>query len=476
MMKFDIFQLSIYRWRYWIGYSVVTIGLIIALIFAGMYLPGGISTQEMQSVIKSNSLGLTSLFTATDITNLPYHLLQHAIITIFGVSILSIKLPSIILALISTIGMLFILKLWFKHGIAVLASLIAVTTGQLIFIAQDGTAGILYLFWPVMLILLASLISSQKKFRMFYKISFFITAALSLYTPLSIYIQLALATAIILHPHLRFMIRQLSKPKILISLAVSFVMLIPLTLAAIKSPSLILTLLGIPTHWPNFGANFASLGSEYFGFASPSGTLIMTPFFELGSMLIIAIGLYQLIKTRETAKSYVIGLWILCLIPVIILNPSLTSISYLPLILLLALGIKTLLSHWYELFPLNPYARIGGLIPVVILVTVLTLSGMDRYAHGYQYDPNIAPNFSTDLKLIPTETKNLVVSVNELPFYKVVADHNKSLTVTTAPLPNFDNFIATRQTNLNFSGYKIKQIITSPISTQGNRLYLYTKI
>jgi hypothetical protein len=271
------------------------------------------------------------------------------------------------------------------------------------------------------------------------------------------------------------MIKQLSKPKIIIALVAASIMLVPLMFAVIKTPNLILTLLGIPTHWPDFGANIASLGSQYFGFSKPSGSLLMTPFFELGSMLIIAIGIYQLIKTRETAKSYVISLWTLCLIPAIILNPNLTSVSYLPLVLLLALGLKALLSHWYELFPLNPYARIGGLIPVVILVSVLTLSGLDRYVHGYQYDPKIAPNFSIDLKLLPADTTKLVVSDNELAFYQVVAAHNKKLSVATTPSPNDNNFVKTRQASAAFSGYEVKQIITSSVSDQSNRLYLYTK-
>lgn len=473
MGKYKISELSLYRWRYWIGYSLVAIGLIAVLIFAGLYAPGGISAAEMQSVIKSNSINYTD-FGSFAITNLPYHMLQQASLALFGVSTLSIKLPSIILAFLSATGLVLLLRLWFKPRIAVLSSLIAITTGQFIFIAQDGTPGILYLFWSVALILLTSLISSQKKFRMTYKVSFFIVAALSLYTPLSIYVLIALATAIILHPHLRFMIRQLSKPKIIIAMAVALLLSIPLIITVIKTPNLGLSLLGIPTEWPDFGANFTSLGAEYFGFIRPGGTTLMTPFFELGSMLIIAIGVYYLIKTRETAKSYVVGLWIICLIPFIILNPNFTSVTFLPLVILLASGLNILMAHWYGLFPRNPYARIGGLIPVVILVAVLVMSGLDRYADGYRFDPNIAPNFSTDLKLIPSDTKNLVVASGELEFYQVVAAHNKQLNVSTEP--SGDTFLASRESKRSFAGYIVKQIIVSPSTNQSDRFYLYTKI
>lgn len=260
----------------------------------------------------------------------------------------------------------------------------------------------------------------------------------------------------------------------MIGMAVAFLLSIPLVITIIKTPNLGLTLLGIPTKWPNLGANFTSLGAQYLGFTKPGGTTLMTPFFELGLMLIIAIGIYYVIKTWATAKSYVIGLWALCLIPIVVLNPSYTSITFLPLVLLMAFGLNMLLMHWYDLFPRNPYARIGGLIPVIILVAVLVVSSVDRYVHGYKYDPNIKPSFSNDLALIPTDTKNLVVASNELAFYKVIATHNKLLNVST--LPTTDTFLATHNANQAFIGYKIDKIITSSISNHGDRFYLYKKI
>jgi len=473
MGKFKISELFIYRWRYYIGYGIIAIGLIAILILAGLYSPGALSNQEMQSVVTSSSINYSN-FGSMTIINLPYHALQQAILAIFGVTVFSIKLPSIILAFLSAIGLVLLLKKWFKPSIGVLASLIAITTGQFIFIAQNGTPDILYLFWPVWLILLASYISTQeKKYRLFYKILFCIMAALSLYTPLSLYVLIALATAIVLHPHLRYLIRQLSRFKLIIAMAIATVLLIPLIITLIKTPSLGLQLLGIPTKWPNFGANFASLGAQYLGFARPGGTTLMTPFFELGSMLIIAGGLYHLVRTWVTAKSYVIGLWLLCLLPIIILNPDYTSVTFLPLVLLLASGLSLLLSHWYGLFPRNPYARIGGLIPVIILVAVLVSSGADRYIYGYRYDPNIAPNFSRDLKLIPKDTKNLVVSGDELAFYNVVAKYNKQYAVST--VPTTDTFLATRAAQQDTNHYQISQIITSSLSYQSDRFYLYTK-
>jgi len=473
MAKLDISELFLYRRRYFIGYSLVIVGLILALIFAGLYLPGGISSQEMQSVIKSASITIADFWSA-DAINLPYNILQHASLAVFGVTIIGIKLPSIILAFLSAIGLVFLLKQWFKPSIAVLASLIALTTGQFLFISQNGTPDVLYLFWPVWSILIASLIPVRQNLRKFFIIAFFAMAALSLYTPLSVYVLIVIAGAVVLHPHLRYLIKQLSKTELIVGALIVLLLVSPLIFAVFRTPSLGLELLGVPAKWPNLLTNLASLGNQYFGFAKPGGTTIITPFFELGSMLIIALGAYFIFKTRVTAKSYVVTLWTLCLVPVIIMNPNFTTITFLPLVLLLASGLNGLLYYWYGLFPHNPYARIGGLVPLVILVVVLVSSGVNRYVYSYQFDPNISPNFSKDLRLIPTDTKNIVVADKELPFYNVMAEYNDKLNISTTP--NSASFLVTHDAKYPFIGYKIDKIITTSFKNDADRFYLYKKI
>ena len=473
MGKLDITESFIYRHRYVIGYGLIAIGLIAVLLFAGLYLPGGISAAEMQSVVKSDSISLVD-FNSLAVTNLPYHLLQQVTLSLFGVTILGIKLPSIILAFLSAVGIVLLLRKWFKPSVGVLASLIAITTGQFLFIAQEGTPGVLYLFWAVWLIYLATLLTTNIRFKAPVKFTFFVIAALSLYTPLSAYMLIAMLTAFILHPHLRYLIRQLSRPKLIIGAILGIILITPLIFATVKNLGLGLELLGIPTKLPDFTANFMSLGAQYLGFFKPGGTTLMTPFFELGSMMLIGIGLFRIFHTIAAAKSYIVLIWILCLIPVVIFNPGFTSIVFLPMVLALTYGLGFLLSYWYKLFPLNPYARIGGLIPMVILVTVLVFSGVDRYVYGYRYDPGLVPNFSEDIKLIPKDTSYLVVSANEKPFYDVLAKHNKMLTVTT--IPQSSGFLATREAKKPYSGYQIGQILTTHNTNDGDRLYLYKKI
>ncbi len=470
--RFKISELFVYKWRYYIGYGLLAIGLLVILVIIGRFLPEGISSQEIQSVVISASTTYRD-FWSTNAINLPYHLAQHVCFALFGISLFTIKLSSIILGFLTAVGLVLLLRQWFKPGIAILTSLIAISTSQFLFFAQNGTPDILYLFWPVWIIYIASLITNQQRFRKSLIAVFFVLSALSLYTPISIYILLVIFGSIAIHPHLRFLIKKIQPYRLVAGGVVLLLLIAPLVFAMVKTPSLALRLLGVSVNWPDFGVNLATLGNQYFGFAIGAHGTIMTPFFELGSFLLIALGSYFVVKTRVTAKNYIVTIWVLLLIPIIIFNPNYTAITFLPLVILLASGLQGLLSHWYQLFPLNPYARIGGLIPVILLVIILVSSGMNRYIYGYLYNPNIAPNFSKDLQLIPKGTHNIVVSSSEQPFYKVVAEYKKDLVVSTSPIN--DTFLATRAAKSNYNRYKIDRIISSSTNHDSDRFYIYKR-
>lgn len=473
-MGIDFTSFYIYRFRYWIGYGVISLLLIGLLVFAGLYTPGGISQQEMDAVVKSASINPLDIQSLA-VTNAPYHLLQQASMTLFGVSDFAIKLPSLVLGFISAVGLILLLRRWFTPSVAVLGSVIAVSTGQFLFIAQSGTPGILYVLWSVWLLLLGTLIAKRAKPALLWKVLFFIVAALSLYTPLSIYAIIALGVAAILHPHLRFIIRQLSRARLAAAFAIGLLITIPLVIGILKEPELGLSILGIPTSLPDLNANLAQLYQQYLGFASSSTTGLMTPVFGLGSLLLIAFGIYRLIKTRDSTQSYLVIIWLVCLLPVIVINPNFTSVTFLPLVLLLTTGLASLINYWYRLFPRNPYARIAGMIPLIILVSTLVFSGLERYVYGYHYDPKTVPNFTQDLALLPDDTKLLVVTTDQVPFYSILATYNKNLTIATTP-PVSGTFTATRETKNSFAGVTVDRIITSSASQDADRFYIYKKL
>ena len=242
----DFSQYFLYRWRYVIGYTIVGLLLAGLLLFAGLYLPGGLSTTEMKSVIIAQSLSFNDISTLA-VPHLPYYLAQKEILSLFGVHIFTVKLLSLLLALASAIGFIVLLRRWFKPNIAVLASLIAITTGQFLVIAQSGSPSILYIFWPTVILLLGTQVTRATHARFLWKILFAIAAALSLYSPLSVYPLIAIILAVALHPHLRAIVRRISKFRLFVVAIVFLIFIAPLVYLITLNPELGLTLLGKPT-------------------------------------------------------------------------------------------------------------------------------------------------------------------------------------------------------------------------------------
>lgn len=473
-MATKLTSLVMYKWRFFIGYGLLALFLLLLLIVSGIYSPGGLSNSEINSLVQSSNIDVTQL-NSSGIINAPYHLFQDFVLSSLGVNEFSIKLPSLIIGFFTSVGLIILLNKWFKGYIAMLASFIAITTGQLLFLSQNGTPTIMYVFWSVWLLLFATLIAKKAKFVTLYKILFFFFAALSLYTPLSIYVLIALVVTAFLHPHLRFIVLNLSKLRLSIAVSVGLLVIFPLIYQIYSDPGLILTLLGVPNQMPNFVNNLQELFKFYLGFASPSAGEIMTPVFGMGSMALVALGINNIVKTRATAQSYLIIVWCLCLIPVIIISPSLTAITLLPLVLLLAAGLDSLITYWYKLFPRNPYARIAGFIPISLLILSLSFSGLERYYYGYHYDPNTASSFSKDLSLLPKDTTILVVSEKENNFYNAVAKYNNKLIVTNKSEEGVVTY--TKEASKNPpTGYQIQSIITSGRLNDPDRFYIFKKL
>ncbi len=472
MAILDFSQYFFYRWRYIIGYSIVGLLLAGLLIFAGLYVPGGLSESEMAAVIQSQQLSYTNFNTLT-VLNLPYHALQDGLLHLFGPSVFVIKLPSLIIGLASALGLIALLRRWFKPNIAVLSSLIAISTGQFLFMSQLGTPDVMFVFWPIVILLLGTQVTRRRKHRALWKILFGAAVALSLYTPLSIYTLIAIAITIGLHPHLRTAVRRLSIVRVGLSALIMSLLLLPLIVAAVQLPQTLMTLAGIPLETPNLIENAKLLIQQYFVFWSPSATNLITPVFSLGSFLIIILGIYRLIRTLDTTRSYLILTWIICLTPALLLNPSLTTVTFVPAVLLLAAGITSLIDYWYRLFPRNPYARITGLIPIIILVAALIGSGVTRYVYGYHYSPQAVALYSDDLKLIPDDTAELVVSETEFPFYAAVFSYDEGIRVATEA--SADTVVVSRGATSDLSAYQVEQIITNDRSEDANRFTIYSK-
>ncbi len=468
-----------YRFRYQIGYSFVVLIFIALLVVAGLFVPGGLSEAERAQFVDTASMDLQNIDTLA-IPNMPFFTMQRLSMELLGPTEFAFKLPALVAALFAGIGAVFLLRRWFKPNIAILATIIMITTGQFLFVAQAGSGAITYLLWPIWLLLAATMITSSPHNKRFWKLLFFVILPLSLYTPLGIYLAFAICSAGLLHPHVRYVLKRMPIPHLLLLLFISLSVVTPLMYLSLNRPSLLLDLLGMPATWPpDLWANLQILSQQYLNFIWPQSGTLMTPVLGLGSIALILLGAWQQFTIRYTARSYTLVAWILLLLPVLVVNPEFASVGFVPLLLLLASGLSYILRFWYDMFPRNPYARFIGIIPLAILVFGLVISGLGRYFDGYRYDPVTATSFSHDVSLYNEhiDSKNiskLVVTNKERPFYLALVSYDDTPPLILSVTPSSGEFAATHDAHKQIDLTPTK-IITTATSEESDRFYIYKK-
>ena len=482
-MRTRVTDLFIYKWRYPLGYILITALLIITMAVAAVSTPGGLRAGEMDATVKSASLSV-EVMEPSMVINLPYHILQRIGFILFGVSTFTIKLPSIILGLLTVIGIFFLIRVWFRRNVATLTTILVATSTQFLFLIQDGTAGIMFSFVTVWTLLAGTFISRKFMFDTFWKVVVGALLAMALYIPLGIYLVITVIVTAALHPHIRYSFKHIPRLRLILAASLGAASITPLIYACIVNPTTLFTLLGV-----NLGASFSfmdhamAMWLAFCDFLTPPTGFVLTPLYSLGVVVLMTIGLYQVWRQRHTARSYFVLILGIGLMPFLFLDPSQVATVFPLATLLMAYGISILITNWYRLFPRNPYARIGGLIPLTIIVLGLVYSGVIRYTHSYTYNPQVLSHYTSDLRLLDATlykvgsgtSITLVTSQHELAFYNVVAHYDKRFDATAeATPPTASMHIWTRAAQ---SGKKIDTTLTTIVTDgraiAGDRFYIY---
>lgn len=482
-MRKRISEYTLYRLRYLVGYTLVSLVIAAILVFTAMYIPGGLREAEQAGAVVSGSLDYTN-FDPHSVINLPYHILQRAGFAVFGVNELIIKLPSIILGIAAVIGLFLLVREWFRANTALITTMIAATTPLFLFVAQDGTPMIYAVAISTWLLLAGTFVTRQRSPRIVWKMVFFVLFALNLYAPLGTYLNIAIITTMIFHPHIRILARRLSLNRIVIGSAAALIIMTPLIYSIAMHPQLGLELLGIPETIPSIKDNVVQLSKLAFDFMDAGSSPIAQPVVSLGVLIIIFIGLIKFIQIKYTARSYITWFWALTLLPLILINPQYISLVLPLMALMVAMGIGSLISTWYKMFPKNPYARVAGLIPLTFIVVGIVASSVARYAISYHYDPEITQHFDGDVRLLDkavvaadTYTDNkisVVVPTQKLEFYQLLARYDNRFSATdkaSAPSPLIITHDHTDRKSLQLDPVLV---LTDRSSQDADRFYLYT--
>ncbi len=433
-------EILLYRYRYIIGY-LFFITLLLGLLLTDFgAVPYGISKGEMTSTVQSNSLNVFKP-NAGDVINLPYHLLQKASVSLLGLSPVGIRLPSLLLALAAGLVLSLTLLQWFRKGVAMLALLIATASVPFITMGRVGTASVLTMLLLLIILLGAVKLTTHKTRTFGWKLLVVIAGVLMLYMPLGIYTIVGLLIASVFHPHIRYQIKRTKLWQIAVLLTISALLLTPLALAIANDSSTLQTLFGIDgikakITSDSLLASVILIIKSLFMFNQPFIGEMITPFLSLPFMLFVAFGLIRCIYDHHSARSYLLLIWLAIAIPLLILNPTQFALLFVPSIMLMAIGIETFIREWYKLFPRNPYARIGGLIPLILITLGIVTISTTRYFYGYYYAdtrgafyPGLSEVREVSKKEVAT---NLIVPEDQVSFYNIMRRDHPNITVSSS--------------------------------------------
>lgn len=438
-------ELLLFRYRYAFGYLlliVITVGLL-TLNITG--LPPGLSRGEEASAVASNQIALDANFLQSIKTvDLPYHLLQKTSLNFFGLGTLGVRLPSVLLAGSSAYFLFLTLRRWFAKNVAVVMGLVIASSSWFLSFGRIGTPEIMAVFCTTLIMFLATLISQETKHYLAWKALIVACVGLSLYTPYMGYVFLAVLIAAHTQPHLRYLVRYDEKISLFLGVILLTAILAPLGWQIWRDPSVIQTLLAIPSNLPDPLSFFQDLSLAIGNIANPfhfSIDSMMTPLISIPVTALTVLGLVRVVRDYHSVRSHVLLIWLALLIPVIGLNArSNLTLLFVPVILLSAIGMQALFDYWYRLFPYNPYARIFGVLPLAILLLSILQFNCQRYFIAIPYAASTVRLYDLDPLLVhglltspglSNQAVTLIVPPEQVALYSINNQQFKNLVVTT---------------------------------------------
>lgn len=258
--------------------------------------------------------------------------------------------------------------------------------------------------------------------------------------------------------------------------------MIPLVIGCIMKPENIRTLtLMQDFNISNYYNNIATAFAPFFSFSMAYDSVYLAPLFGLATVALAIIGALASMSKLFTSRNTVVSLLVIFAILASGLNQELAITIIIPISILAAAGLESIIDKWHSLFPENPYAHFFGTTPVVIVVLMIVISGLSHFVFGYHYTPRVAKNFDNDITIIKNNLKaGDILLIEEgsqnYNFYKLLERYNSISVMSAIPERSDSAKIAVLGHSNPDQNLRLQQIITSPKKRNSDRLYIYSKV
>ncbi|MDR0979726.1 MAG: hypothetical protein LBM12_01035 [Candidatus Nomurabacteria bacterium] len=438
-----------YVWLY-IIVGALLLGAVIAMPeLTGMRL----SDAERTSALTSASKDL-------HLANFPYHLLQGLSISMLGMTPLAVKLPSIVLGIITAILITLLLNRWYRNLTAFITTALIVSSVAFLTLTGSGTPTILYLLFPVLMLWLGSQIIDEKP-KVLTVVALSAAAIISVFIPYMIYFDLALFLLVFAHPHLRFSLYRLPRRAIIIAILAAAVAIVPLFLfvPGVNFNEFLL---------PHFQPAESSLGAwrQIIGLNEPLS------WFSLPLLALMLVGAYATFLDYHIARNQIVFALILISLLASLFFPPLFTTTVLLAIILIGNGLGFLIKNWRGIFPNNIYAALVAALPLAAFTILAAATSINFFYTAPRTIAAVHYEANNDLQLLQENIseKDQLVLVNFTEFYAQAFPDNATYADFRPENLTASRVISDRPLTTD---RRLEKIITSSSATQAARFYIY---
>ena len=435
MRKFMLKHSWLYRYRYW--WSIICLALFaLTMIFSNLdTMPNGLSAAEEANVAHVSSIKPAILYRDSSrlnyVANWPWTAAEVASTQLLGRSVFAWRLPAAILALV-TIGVMMAL-IWRmrKPSLAVIAGFLMASSAGFLCLGREATPVVMTACLLSIALYNGYLVLNHtlSKWRLrLARWCLVIVLALLPYLTGGFLAVVVLLLATLAHPRGRLLFKE-HKGAYLAYLVTGVVLWLPwfaslaMDILHGGKANLVSQMLLLPSH------NLVDLGGA---------VMAVLGFIHLkGAPYLLPVGLLTLVDTALA----IWGIWVLAshfasvrsrlilLLFAAFLQPAMVALLFIPLTLLVVLGLGDIIDRWYTLFPRNPYARTFALIPLSALIISLGWFNSERYFAALNYHAPVVYSYNEEYQTAYQLSKDrsievLVVPDDKIDLYYAVQSHH----------------------------------------------------
>jgi hypothetical protein len=317
--------------------------------------------------------------------NAPYMIVAYLFGEISGDHLYGARVASVMFGLAASALMYYIIRTWFNSKVAVIGTLLFVTSSWLLHTTHLATPLIMLVFGPLLAVAPLAWFMRTKKYKTLAFMTLAVCLGISAYIPYMLWL-IAIAIGMIIY-YEKDMLSNIKSWQITAAASIYAVLLLPLLVSLSRYPGQSLELLGLSKTFPTIGGYFShliELISSLFlrSPALPEMRIGHLPDLEIFSATMLILGVYYLIQRASSKKSIVLFAAFTTMMLILPFSPNfiMNSVVLLPLVYIAAItGIVELINQWFTYFPRNPLARNIGIGLLVFSITITCAYHLENY-------------------------------------------------------------------------------------------------